>query len=96
MPGGRGNLLQRLPEGQCPVGDGEFWSHGQPARLDVDQQLAPTLGALAHADLETDQFLAAFRGGADDHQHALGCRFQAGLQVDAVRNVSTIVRQPER
>ena len=44
----------------------------------------PALGAFADPDLEAEQFLFAFRRGADHHQHAVGHRFHAGLEVDAI------------
>ncbi|MEY9405389.1 hypothetical protein ABIF79_011828 [Bradyrhizobium japonicum] len=50
----------------------------------VDQEFAPALRALAHADLEADQLLLAFRRGANQHQHAFAVIFHAGLQVHAI------------
>ena len=49
------------------------------------KQLAPALRALAHADLEADEFLLSFRRGPENDQHALGLRLHPGLKVDAVR-----------
>src|SRR5215213_7237897 len=49
-----------------------------------DQQLPPALRALAHADLEAQELLLALGRRADQHQHALGLRLHARLQVDAV------------
>src|SRR3954470_22024498 len=51
MPGGREDLLERLPEAERAVAGGQFGRDGQAARLEVDQQFAPTLRALAHSDL---------------------------------------------
>ena len=78
------DLLQRLPEAERAVAGGQLGRDGEAARLEVDQQLPPALRALAHADLEAEQLLLALRGGADQHQHALGLRLHARLQVDAV------------
>jgi hypothetical protein len=55
-----------------------------PAPLQVEKQLPPGLGALAHAVDEADELLLALRRGADDDQQALGIVLQAGLYVDAV------------
>ena len=85
MPGRRRDLLQRLPEAERPVAGGQLGRDGQAARLEVNQQLPPALRALAHADLEADQFLPALRRRPDQHQHALGLRLHPRLQVDAVR-----------
>ena len=68
------DLVERLPEAERAVADGQLGRDRQPARLEVDQQLPPALRALAHADLEADQFLLALRRRADQHQHALGRR----------------------
>ena len=78
------DLVESLPEPQRAVGDRQFRSDREPARLQVDQQLMPALGAFADADLEAEQFLLAFRRGADHHQHAVGHRLHAGLEVDAI------------
>ena len=45
---------------------------GEAAGLEVDQEFAPALRALAHPDLETDEFLLSFGCSPEDHQHALG------------------------
>ena len=42
------------------------------------------LRALAHAIDQADELLLALRGGADDHEKALGVRFEPGLHVDAI------------
>ena len=78
------DLVERLPEAQSTIGDRQFRSDREPARLQVDQQFAPALGAFTDADLEAEQFLFTFRRGADHHQHALGGGLHAGLEVDAV------------
>jgi hypothetical protein len=56
----------------------------EAARLEVDQQLAPTLRAFPDAYLEAEQLLLALGRCPDQHQHALGLRLHAGLQVDAI------------
>jgi site-specific DNA recombinase len=84
VPGRREDRLQRLPEAKGAVAGGQFRRGGQAAGLEVDQQLAPALGALADADLKAEQLLLALRGGADQHQHALGLRLHPGLEVNAV------------
>jgi len=56
----------------------------EPALPQVDQEFAPALRALAHADLEADQLLLAFRRGTNQHQHAFAVIFHAGLQVHAI------------
>jgi hypothetical protein len=84
MPHRGEHLLQRLPKAERAIADSEFGRDRQATGLQPDQELPPALGTLAGADLEADQFLLAFRRGADDHQHALGLRLQACLQVDAV------------
>jgi len=78
------DLVQRLPEPERAVADGQLGRHGEPARLEIDEQLAPALGAFADPDLEAQQFLPPFGRRPDDHQHALGLRLHPGLQVDAV------------
>ena len=78
------DLLQGLPEAERAVGDREFGPDGQPAPPEVEQQLPPGLHALAHAIGQADELLLAFRRRADDHEKALGVRFEAGLHVDAV------------
>lgn len=64
----------------------------QSALFDVDQELAPALGALPDADLEADQFLLAFRCRADQHQHTFAVVFHAGLQEDAIGHTYTYRR----
>src|SRR5205807_8895008 len=48
-----------------------------PVPLQVEQQIAPVLRALAGAIGEADQFLAAFRRRADQHEDALLFVFEA-------------------
>jgi len=84
MPGGRRHLVERLPKAERPVAGRQFRRDGQAACLEVDQQLAPALGAFPHAHLEAEKLLLALRRRADQHQHALGLWLHARLQVDAV------------
>ena len=74
-----------LAEPQGPVTHRDLWRDREAAGLDVDQELAPALGALPHSDLKPDEFLLSLRRGSDDHQHALGLRLHPGLKVDTVR-----------
>jgi hypothetical protein len=78
------HLLDGLPEAQRAVGNRELGTHGEPAPLEVEQQFAPGLRALAHAVDEADELLLAFGRGADDDQQALRGVFEPGLHVDAV------------
>ena len=85
MPRGGEDLVERLPEAERTVTNGDFRGDLQPTAFRLDEQFAPALRALAHADLEADQFLLAFRRRADQHQHAFAVVFHASLQEDAVR-----------
>ncbi len=58
--------------------------HLEPAPLQIEQQIAPVVRALAGAIGEADQFLAAFRRRADQHQDALLFVFEARFEMDAV------------
>src|SRR5271167_3967213 len=77
-------LIDRLPEAQRPVGDGELRPCCQTAPLEIEQQLLPGLRALADAVGKPDEFLLAFGGGADDHEQTLRVIFEPGLDVDAI------------
>ena len=57
MPGGGKDLLDCFPEAERPVADREVRGDLEPTLLDVDEELTPTLRALAHPRLETDEFL---------------------------------------
>ena len=63
-------LAQGLPEAGRPVSDGQLGRHLEAAPLEIEQQLAPRLGALAIAVGDCQQFLAAPLVGADDDQDA--------------------------
>src|SRR3954470_8315537 len=78
------DLLNGLPEAECAVGDRKLRAEGQPPPPEVEQQLPPGLHALAHAIGQANKLLLALRGGADDHEKALGVRLKAGLHVDAI------------
>ena len=59
-------------------------AHVEPAPLQIEQQIAPVVRALARAIGEADQFLLAFRRRADDDEDALRFVLQTRLQMDAV------------
>src|SRR5450759_4265973 len=79
------DLVDRLPEAERTVADGDFWGDLQPALLHLDQELTPALRAFSNANLEADKLLLALRRRTDQHQHAFGVVFHPGLQVDTVR-----------
>src|SRR5713101_1045725 len=78
----RPDLASGLPEPERAVGDDELRGHVEPAPLQVEQQIAPIVRALPGAIGEADQFLAAFRRRADQHQDALLFVFEACLEMD--------------
>src|SRR6478752_7879992 len=57
VPGGRRDLLDRLPEAECAVADREVGCDLEPTLLDVDEQFTPALRALTHPGLEADELL---------------------------------------
>lgn len=61
----RPDLTGDFPEPERAIGDDELRRHFEPAPLQVEQQIALVLRALAGAIGEADQFLAAFRCRAD-------------------------------
>src|SRR6202040_2917718 len=77
--------LDGLPEAERAVADRQVGSDLEPTLLDVDEEFAPALCALPHPGLEADQFLLAFGGRTDQHEHAFRGRFHPGLQVDPIR-----------
>src|ERR1700752_5420188 len=79
------DLIDGLPEAERAVANRQIRRDLEPAPLDVDEQLAPTLGALPYPGLEADEILLALGCGADQHEHAFGGLFHARLQVDSVR-----------
>ncbi len=85
MPRARPRLVEGLPEPERSVTHRDLGRDREAARLDVDQELAPALGALPHSDLKAHEFLPALRCGADEDEHALGLGLHPGLEVDTVR-----------
>ena len=77
-------LAQGLPEAERSVSDGQLGRHLEAAPLEIEQQLAPRLGALAIAVGDCQQFLAAPLVGADDDQDALLVVLHPGLEIDPV------------
>src|SRR6195256_1968146 len=67
----RPDLTGSLPEPERAIGDDEPRRHVEPAPLEIEQQIAPVLCVLAGTIGDADQFLAAFRRRADQHEDAL-------------------------
>jgi len=65
------HLAQRRPEPESPIPDGQLGVLFQAAPLEIEQQLAPALGAFAEAVGHGQQFFAAILIRPDDHQNAL-------------------------
>jgi len=84
LAGVRPDLAQRLPEAERTIGHRKLRRHRQAAAFQIEQQIAPRLGALAQAIGKADQLLLALRRCADDHQDALRLIFEPRFQVDAV------------
>src|SRR5947199_5664784 len=80
----RPDLTGRLPEPECAIGDDELRGHVEPAPLEIEQQIAPVLRVLAGTIGESDQFLAAFRRRADQHEDALFFVFEPRFEMDAI------------
>src|SRR5271155_4888791 len=80
----RPHLIDRFPEAERPIGDGELRSGRQTAPLEIKQQLLPELRALADAVCKTDEFLLAFGCGTDDHEQTLRVIFEPSRRVDAI------------
>src|ERR1700675_2416755 len=59
VPGARKDLLDRLPEAERAVANRKVRRNLEPTLFDVDEKLAPALGALTSPGLEADQFLLA-------------------------------------
>ena len=78
------HLAERLPEPESAIGGGEFRRDRQATPLQIEQQRAPVMGALARAVGETDQLLPTSRRGADDNEDALRIVLQTRLQMNAV------------
>src|SRR5664279_1887905 len=50
------DLVERLPEAECTVANGDFRGDLQSPSFHIDQQFAPALRAFPNANLETDEF----------------------------------------
>ena len=83
-PGLGPHFLDRLPEAERAVGDRELGPDRKPAWLQVEEELLPGLGTLAHAVDQADQLLLALGRGADDDQQALRGLLEPGLNMDAI------------
>jgi hypothetical protein len=85
LPSLRPDFVQRLPEPQTAVAGGELRVHHHAVLVaQPEEQLAPTLGALAKAVLNGQQLLVAIGIGADDDQRALAIMVEAWREIDAV------------
>src|SRR3954467_1589816 len=80
----RPDLAGGFPEAECAIGDDEPRRRVEPTALQIKQQTAPVMRALAGAIGEADQFLAAFRRRSDQHQDALLFVLEPRLQMDAI------------
>ena len=60
------------------------WARSQARSLQVEEELLPGLGTLAHAVDQADQLLLALGRGADDDQQALRGLLEPGLDMDAI------------
>ena len=77
--------MQSLPEAERSVAGGKLGVEHQAVLVSqAEQQLAPTLGALAKAVLDRQQLLAPAGVGADQHQQALAFVLQPGRKIHAV------------
>src|SRR6202048_3246436 len=74
------DLVERLPEAERTVTNGDFRSDRQPPSFHIDEKFAPALRAFPYANLEADELLLALRRGPDQHQHAFAVVFHARLQ----------------
>src|SRR3977135_3561468 len=68
----REGLVESFPEAERAIADGDLWRDRPAARLQIDEQFLPTLHALPHARLETDQLFLALGRRANQYQHAFG------------------------
>ena len=78
------DLLDRFPKAERAVAHCNFRGNAQPTAFQVDEELAPALGAFPHANLEADELFLALGRRPEQHQHAIAMLFHAGLQVNAV------------
>jgi hypothetical protein len=81
--GGGPQLPDRLPQAGRPVGDDQR-RRAQPAGDEVAPEAQPALVALAAAEGEPEQDLAALERHAPGDEHALG-RFVVGVQLQVDR-----------
>src|SRR5215831_2648806 len=58
-------LAEGFPEPERAISDRDLRRRCQAATLQIEQQITPRLGALAHAICEADEFLLAFRRRAN-------------------------------
>jgi len=78
---GRPDLAGSFPEAERAVSDRQFRPHIEPAPFQIEQQITPILRTFPYAVGEADEFLAALRRRADQHQNALLLVFKPGLQI---------------
>ena len=78
----RPDLTGGLPEPERANGDGELRRHVEPAPLQLEQQIAPVVCALASAIGDADQFFAALRRRTDQHEDALLFVLEACFEMD--------------
>src|SRR6202171_3762838 len=74
------DLVERLPEAECTVTNGDFRSDLQSPSFHIDEKFAPALRAFPNANLEADEFLLALRRSPNQHQHAFAVVFHPSLQ----------------
>src|SRR6202142_727213 len=80
---GRGagkDFVERLPEAECTITNGDFRSDLQSPSFHIDEKFAPALRAFPNANLKTDEFLLALRRSPNQPQHAFAMLFHASLQ----------------
>ena len=83
-PGLAVNLVQGGPEPHCTITHGKLGRSLQAPAFQVQQQLAPALGAFAKAVDQAQNILVAPLIRADNHQHTLTILIETRREVDAV------------
>ena len=78
------DLVQRGPEPHGTIPDSQLWRGLQTPAFQVQEQLAPTLGALAKAVDQAQYILVASLIRTNHYQHALAIFVHAWREVDAV------------
>src|ERR1039457_4678382 len=78
------DLVERLPEAERTITNGDFRSDLQSPSFHIDEKFAPALRAFPNANLEADEFLLALRRSPNQHQHAFVVVFQGSLQESPV------------